>query len=241
MLFSVSSTVTVTGKVPQVICCQHCGKEFLYFMQQSGSVTTSEQLMAVGLAAAERRAEEAARHQLATRLRADNYNAVPCRHCFRFQPFMRREATQKRFGDKNTPAMVVIGVGAVIVATGAVMAWRTDAGWTTLLTTLGIGFAILLLGWWIEQRFRHRLATYDPNDQPEEERAEIAKQRCMTWDEFNLKQAKRVSKQYRRHIKEQKRERWLNSKTKSELPPPVRLWLPPQAFADGVTMPLGAS
>ncbi len=235
---SVTSTVTVEGKVPQVIPCQHCGKEFLYFMRQRASAETPELFMAIGLAEAERKAREIAQRRLAGKLYRNRFNAVPCRHCFRFQSFMRGEAAREKYSANSVPATVLVVLGGIACVIGVIVAALSNSNQTPGLVAVGVGLGVILIGTGVGRGHRARRAAYDPNTQPEVEREKLARERCLTWEEFYRKQARRIAKQYSEHVDAQQRERWLNDTAEREQPPPARLWLPRPAFATGASLPI---
>jgi hypothetical protein len=221
--------VRIEAKVPQVVLCDSCGGEFLYFMQKTGGA-----VFGAGVPLAD--AEEVARRSLAKKLAIGNCNPVPCPHCYRFQAHMRDQAAQDAYG-KNLPFSgflfifggIWLGIGVLSLATGS----KPDAfGWVFLLVP-GVSAVLFGCGFYLYQKWA--IANYDPNSLPEEKREKLAAERCMTWDEFDRRQEKRIAKRYAEHVAKEQRAQWLTNPKDREQPAPVRLWLPARAFQRGLS------
>ena len=227
---------TVKVEVPRVIRCDHCRQEFLYLMRKTGTGVV-EPFLDISPTTSSRQAEEMARRHLAEQLTPDNFNVVPCRHCFRYPSFMRERAAKLRYGNGRyigfflgcfSVVVLVFGVGMIQTP----QVYRSGV-WVTVVGSVGI-----LLGCLTHWFVRRLIAAYDPNSQPEQKRRKLVDERCKTWNEFNREQAERLAREYQVHAEEQKRGPWRVATENAEPRPPAQLWLGSKAFLNGLSLPL---
>lgn len=228
---------TVRAEVPQLVRCEHCDQEFLYLMRKTGTGMV-EPFFDFNSAKAYQQAAELARQDLVTKLTVDNFNVVPCRHCFRYQSFMRERAARQKYGNNRYIGALIGCLALVVLAFGIFATLEGSKFRTAGIGLTAAGVALVLTGIAAHWGVRRLMATYDPNGQPEARRRVVADQRCQTWAEFYRTQEARLAREYQEHAGQEKRGVWL-AKVENRVPPaPAQLWLPARVLMNGHTLSL---
>jgi hypothetical protein len=196
---SVQYTATVKVVIPQLVHCVHCNCKFVYEMTVEGYETVETGLF-TGDKAARAAAEKGARDHLDRQL--DNpelCHAIPCRSCFRYQPYMYKMVGQSRYDDMGCLGypLVVLGFLAAVGSGVACIFVKDDR--PILIGVALVGLLVWLGGYLVLKRMHALVAEYDPNEHDLEGRKKRAAERALTLVAYDEMQAERVRKAYNEH------------------------------------------
>jgi hypothetical protein len=183
--YALTYYVRETGRLPRVVRCEQCDREYVYFLKRAGEGEGTS-LLFLENAEAKERAARRARAELEAAL-AVGIDPVPCPRCGWYQSHMLPEARRRRHpwlryvAGLGLAVAVIFGGMAVIVPNtrdpdrDIVEATRAG-GW------VGTAGAIVAIGAWT---LRWRLASlHDPNDAPVANRIAVGQAKAMTIERF---------------------------------------------------------
>jgi hypothetical protein len=182
-----SYTSTMTGRVPKVVDCENCQKQYVYFLERTvtGEATS---FLFLENEEAKQRAAEYAQAELQNRL-ARVCDPVPCPRCGHYQQHMLKKAKSLHRAWMFNAGLAGIVLAAPLAIAAAlfdsVAQQRGDGGAQDIsyvlftLTVVGAVAGIALLVW----RFL-ATARYDPNDAPVGVRIEDGRDRALTAEEY---------------------------------------------------------
>lgn len=230
-------TATLKAIVPQLVHCVYCNCKFVYEMTvtgrgcgESGAFTSDE--------SARRTAERDARKHLDQQLNnRELCAAIPCRECYRYQPYMHKLLGQQKYDGLGCVGYLLVGVG-FLVAAGATIAWlldKTDPG--KALKIGGVGLVAWVVGLVVLGWMRKLVAGYDPNADDAKERMRLAADRTMTPEDFDRVQGLRVQRTCDEHVTAaRKRPRPAVGTTDEAEPLVIEWWVMPSVFLFGATI-----
>ena len=186
--YGMKYTSTVSGRVPKVVDCAACNKQYVYFLERTATAEATSFLFLENEEAKQSAADEA-RIELLGRL-ARSCDPVPCPRCGLFQVHMlaRAKALHRAWMLNTGLACILVVIPLLVVARIATgMAERTGSPRAStisdvaLILSIGLaGIGCVMLVWRFQAARR-----FDPNDAPVSVRIEDGKERAMTIEEFS--------------------------------------------------------
>jgi len=183
--YALTYYVRETGRLPRVVRCEQCDREYVYFLKRAGEGEGTS-LLFLENAEAKERAARRARAELEAAL-AVGVDPVPCPRCGWYQAHMLPEARSRR----HRWLMYVAGLGLAIAVIFGGMAVivpntrRPDPDFVEATRAGGwvaIAGAVVAVGAWA---LRWRLAAlHDPNDAPAADRVAVGQAKAMTIERF---------------------------------------------------------
>jgi hypothetical protein len=236
---AVSTLYGATFKVllPQLVHCIHCDCKFVYQQAVAGSggaaVTARHPTDEGAKNAAEQQAWEEFRAQLND---PELCKAVPCRECFRYQPYMAKLVGRLRYRKRGLLAALTILAGAVTVGFGLFTATMFPEERTILLRAILCGIFICVVGLISLRRVNAIVAGYDPNLESPDKRRSIAERHSMALDTFDELQASRARRAYIKHVAAVENERQGVPSAEKREPLIIDWWVVPSIFMAGGTV-----
>lgn len=183
--YAMTYTSTMTGRVPKIVDCENCQKQYVYFLERTvtGEATS---FLFMENEEAKQRAAEFATSELQNRL-ARVCDPVPCPRCGHYQQHMLKKAKSLHRAWMFTAGLAGILLAAPLGMAAAVAdsaAQRGDAGTSLVYALISLAIAgtiggVVLLVW----RFV-AMSRFNPNDDPLGVRIEEGKERALTAEEF---------------------------------------------------------
>lgn len=233
-----STQYTATYKVvlPQLVHCVHCDCKFVYEQTVIGSGVAATGLRYDTHEEAQEVADREARDHLNRQLNDPELcNAIPCRECFRYQPYMYKLVGRARYDGLGCLGYPLLILG-LLVTTGSIGAATFLAAERPLLIGAAFGGAIAWIAGYFTLRHMNRLvARYDPNSEQLDERRRIAKSRALTLDAFDKLQASRARQAYIKHLGMLDTHRWQSPSAEKPEPLVIEWWVVPSMFMAGGT------
>jgi hypothetical protein len=184
--YALTYYVRETGRLPRLVQCEQCDREYVYFLKRAGEGEGTS-LLFLENAEAKERAARKARAELEAAL-AVGVDPVPCPRCGWYQSHMLPEARSRRHpwlwyvAGLGLAVAVIFGGMAVVVPNTRdpdrefVEATRAG-GWVGVAGTF-VAIGAVVLKW--------RLGTlHDPNDAPAADRVAVGQAKAMTIERFN--------------------------------------------------------
>jgi hypothetical protein len=165
---------TAIAETLKLVECENCHVEYCYILRDTG---IGEEHSTFGLfnKQAEAISKSIAEEKLRTALR-DGFDAVPCPSCGRYQKYMVREYSKRRFARWQ-----VLGKKLLTWFAGVVLASLPIYilfGWILFWLCFAAGDVLGVLGMICLLKYYFALARVDPNRQDEAERLKIARERA---------------------------------------------------------------
>jgi hypothetical protein len=184
--YALTYYVRETGRLPRVVRCEQCDREYVYFLKRAGEGEGTS-LLFLENAEAKERAARKARAELEAAL-AVGVDPVPCPRCGWYQAHMVPEARSRRHpslwyvAGLGLMVAIIFGAIAIIVPNGH----QVDPDFARVARSggwVGVAGAVLAVGAWA---WRWRLAgLYDPNDAPAADRVAVGQAKAMTIERFS--------------------------------------------------------
>lgn len=237
-------TATVKVLIPQIVRCAHCDESFIYEMTRTGTGQATCGTDKRSQAHAKTVAERVARKNLEAEFERNGpCDPVPCRKCFRHQPYMAAEAAKRHYRHNRVAAWVATGLGVGMVALGAFIYATGRENETSGLFIGGVGAVFALLGIVFAALHKPLVANYDPDKAPLLERKRIARERAMTPSQFRDIQMMRLRDAYDAYQNTFPASRWRAGKEVEITALATTLWVEERSFTYGerVTIKLSAA
>ncbi len=206
---STEYTATVKVVVPQLVHCVSCDFKSVYEQTVTGRHTVETGLL-TGDASAQAAAEQGARDYLMARLNDPELcNAIPCRNCYRYQPYMCKLVAQSRY---NTVGCmfgylpIVLGILVALVF-GVMTLFMKDERLVSGITAGG-GLVAVMVGWLVLRRIKRFVAAYDPNEHDFGKRKALAEQRALAPHVYDEMQTASLCDAYNERVSAQQSRPW---------------------------------
>jgi hypothetical protein len=239
-------TATVKIVIPQLVHCVSCDCKFIYEMTVTGH-GFAESSFFTSTTAAREAAGQHARDSVEAQLnKRDLCKAVPCRNCFRYQPYMHKLVAQQKYDAVGCIVYPLIVLG-FLATVGSIIAWFTLSKRPPTLLWIGIGglsawiVGYVMLRWW-----RRLIARYDPNSERLAERQKCAAKQAISLEDYDESQKTRVRSAYAEYVQKFTVAARVTSRQPDSiegLPEPLILawWVVPSLFLFGGTLSLDLS
>ena len=239
-------TATLKVILPQLVHCVHCDCKYVYEMPITG-IGCFEVTHFTQYDSAPEAAENAARDNLNAQLnKRDLCNAIPCRNCFRYQPYMCKLVAQQKYAGLGCVVYPLIVLGFLAIL-GAAIAWFTLTKRPPTLLWIGIGgMSAWIVGYVMKRWWSRLVARYDPNSERLAERQKCAAKRTISLEDYDESQKTRVRSTYAEYVKIFTVAARVTSRQQDSLeglPEPLIIawWVVPSLFLYGGTVSLDLS
>lgn len=217
---STEYTATVKAVVPQLIHCVSCNFKSVYEQTVTGRHTVESGFL-TSEATAQATAEQGARDHLMARLNDPELcNAIPCRHCYRYQPYMHKLVAQSRY---NTVGCMfgylplVLGVLVALVFGVLSLVMKDERRVSGIVA--GGGLLGVLAGCLVLRRVKSFVAAYDPNEHDLDKRKKLAEERALPPQTYDEMQTATVRDAYNAHVRAHAARPWAGGAPAAARPP----------------------